>query len=132
MSGQQRVSRVLEKAQLRSARLKAINPKMDFGDACDLENMTQQIEKLRGKLETYNSAIAVVESTRAEIDEMEKSLGTLCERMLLGVGCRYGKDSSEYMMAGGTRKSDRIRKGTATRLKGAAESKSGEDTPTVE
>ncbi|OUL35607.1 hypothetical protein [Nostoc sp. 106C] len=131
MPRQQRISRILEKAQLRSARLKAINPKMDFGDACDLENMMQQMEKLRGKLETYNSALAVVESTRIEIEEMEKSLGNLSERMLLGVGCKYGKDSSEYMMAGGVRKSDRIRKGTATRLKATAEVKSDEDAPTV-
>ncbi|OUL17632.1 hypothetical protein BV372_34705 [Nostoc sp. T09] len=131
MPRQQRISRILEKAQLRSARLKAINPKMDFGDACDLENMMQQMEKLRGKLETYNSALAVVESTRIEIEEMEKSLGNLSERLLLGVGCKYGKDSSEYMMAGGVRKSERIRKGTATRLKAAAEVKSGEDAPTA-
>jgi hypothetical protein len=37
--------------------------------------------------------------------------------MLTGVACKYGKDSSEYEMAGGVRKSDRIRKSTVTRLK---------------
>jgi hypothetical protein len=135
MSRQKKTSRVLEKAELRSAGLKAIDPNIDFGDACDLKNMRQKIDKLRDKLETYNTALAVIDSTKTEIEEMEKSLGTLSERLLLGVAWKYGKDSSEYVMAGGVRKSDgfanakgdRIRKGTATRLKAGAEVKSGED-----
>jgi hypothetical protein len=41
--------------------------------------------------------------------------------MLTGVACKYGKDSSEYAMAGGVRKSDRVRKSTVTRLKSVPE-----------
>ncbi|BAZ67792.1 hypothetical protein NIES4106_25490 [Fischerella sp. NIES-4106] len=44
-------------------------------------------------------------------------MGDISERMLTGVACKYGKDSSEYEMAGGVRKSDRVRKSTTTRLK---------------
>ncbi|WP_334937654.1 hypothetical protein [Nostoc sp.] len=36
---------------------------------------------------------------------------------------KYGKDSREYEMIGGVRKSDRIRKATITRLKSTADSK---------
>jgi hypothetical protein len=37
--------------------------------------------------------------------------------MLIGVACKYGKDSLEYEMAGGVRKSDRIHKNSVSRLK---------------
>jgi hypothetical protein len=41
--------------------------------------------------------------------EAEKSLQYLTEHMLIGVAWKYGKNSSEYEMAGGIRKSDRKR-----------------------
>ncbi|MBD2535576.1 hypothetical protein H6G97_41820 [Nostoc flagelliforme FACHB-838] len=48
--------------------------------------------------------------------------------MLMSIAGRYGKDSTEYVKAGGVRKSDacgglrlRIRQGTNTRIKTGAE-----------
>lgn len=41
MSRQKRTSRVLEKAEFRSAGLKAIDSNMDFDDNCGLQNLTQ-------------------------------------------------------------------------------------------
>ena len=41
--------------------------------------------------------------------EAEKTLMALSEKMLLGVAFEYGKDSAEYEMAGGVRKSQRKR-----------------------
>jgi hypothetical protein len=37
----------------------------------------------------------------------------LTERMLAGVGSKYGKDSTEYEKAGGVRKSERKRRAPA-------------------
>ncbi len=127
MPRQRRTSRMLVKAQLRSAGLKAINPNMDFGDNCNLNNMTQLMEQLRTKIEAYNTALAVIDATRTEIEELEKSLGQISERLLLGVALKYGKDSTEYEMAGGVRKSDRVRKSLITRLKTSAQAKSAEN-----
>lgn len=127
MPRQRRTSRMLVKAQLRSAGLKAINPNMDFGDNCNLNNMTQLMEQLRTKIEAYNTALAVIDATRTEIGELEKSLGQISERLLLGVALKYGKDSAEYEMAGGVRKSDRVRKSLITRLKTSAQAKSAEN-----
>jgi hypothetical protein len=120
MSRQKRASRVLEKAQLRLSGLKAIDPKIDFGDAKNLNNFTQQIEQLRTKIHSYNTALSVIDASKTDIEQLEKSLAALCEMMLLGVAAKYGKDSSEYEMAGGVRKSARIRKSTVTRLKSLA------------
>jgi hypothetical protein len=41
MSRKRRTSRVLEKAELRTSGLKAINPTMDFGENRNVQNMTQ-------------------------------------------------------------------------------------------
>ncbi|MBW4563878.1 MAG: hypothetical protein KME32_22595 [Mojavia pulchra JT2-VF2] len=131
MYRQKLTSRVLEKAELRIAGLKAIDPNIDFGGVCNLQNMTQLMETLRNSIDAYNTTLAMINSTRTEIEEMEKSLSSFSERMLLGVAFKYGKDSNEYMMAGGVRKSDRIRKSTATRLKSVAKAKSGKDVTTA-
>ncbi|WGV27266.1 hypothetical protein [Halotia branconii] len=116
-----RTSRVLAKAQLRASGLKAIDPNIDFGDANSLQNMIQQIEQLTAKLDTHNTALAVIDASRTDIELLEKNLSTLSEKMLLAVAVKYGKDSREYEMAGGVRKSDRIRRSTLSRLKAVAE-----------
>jgi hypothetical protein len=131
MARKKRTSRVLEKAELRSAGLKAINPALDFGDTRNVNNLAQIMERLRTKIDAYNTALAIIDSSQGEIEELEKTLGDLCEKMLIGVAFQYGKDSREYEMAGGMRKSDRIRKSTASRLKASTEELSKESVQTA-
>ncbi len=121
MSRKKRTSRVLEKAELRAAGLKAVDTAMDFGDVRSLVNMTTQIEQLRSKIDAYNTALAIIDSSKTEIESLEKSLSDLTDQMLIGVAFKYGKDSREYEMAGGVRKSERIRRSTTSRLKAAAD-----------
>ncbi|MEH1840751.1 MAG: hypothetical protein V7L20_18820 [Nostoc sp.] len=121
MPRQKRTSRILEKAELRSAGLKAIDSKMDFGNNCDLQNLTKSIEQLRTMLDAYNIALAMIDSSKIKIDEMEKILNNLTDKMVRGVAFKYGKNSNEYEMAGGVRDSERIRKSRLSRLKAATE-----------
>jgi hypothetical protein len=121
MSRRKRTSRVLENAELKSAGLKAIDLNLDFGDACSLTKLTQLIEELRAKIDAHNTAVSAVDSCKTQIEQLEKSLGNLCEKLLIGVAFKYGKDSQEYEMAGGVRTSERIRKSRATRLKTLAQ-----------
>ncbi len=131
MPRRKRTSRILEKAELRSAGLKAIDPNLDFGDARDLNNMTQLIEQLRTKIDAYNTALSVIDSSQTEIQELEQTLGELSEKMLLGVAFEYGKDSHEYQMAGGVRKSDRIRKSRVRRARVGVEELSKQNAQTA-
>jgi HAMP domain-containing protein len=131
MARKKRTSRILEKAELRSAGLKAISPTLDFGDTRNLSNLTQVMEQLRTKIDSYNTALSIIDSSQGEIEELEKTLGDLCEKMLIGVAFQYGKDSHEYEMAGGVRKSDRIRKSTASRLKASTDEPSKENVQTA-
>ncbi|MFN6525312.1 hypothetical protein [Nostoc sp. ChiSLP03a] len=131
MPRQKRTYRVLEKAELRIAGLKAIDPSMDFGDARNLQNLTQMIQQYRSKIDTYNTTLAVIDSYTSEMKELEKSLSELTEKMLLGVAFKYGKDSHEYEMAGGVRKSDRVRRSLVSRLKASTDEVSNNNTQTA-
>lgn len=117
MSRKRRTSRIVEKAELRVSGLKAIDPNMDFGDNRNLQNMIQLIEQYRAKLNAYNTALIVSDSTKLEMEQLEKSLGELNDKMLIAVAFKYGKDSAEYEMAGGVRKSERVRRSSVSRIK---------------
>ena len=117
MSRKKRTSRILEKAELRAAGIKAIDPTLDFGDTRNVGHYTSQIELLRTKIDAYNTALAVVDSSKTEIEALEKELGELTDKMLTSVAFRYGKDSREYEMAGGVRKSVRVHRSSVSRLK---------------
>ncbi|MEH2466210.1 hypothetical protein [Nostoc sp.] len=131
MPRQKRTSRVLEKAEFRSAGLKAIDSSMNFGDNCDLQNLTQSIEQLRTMIDAYNAALAMIDSSKTKIDEMEKSLSNLSDKLVRGVAFKYGRNSSEYEIAGGVRESDRVRKSRLTRLKSSIQETSGQSAQTA-
>lgn len=126
-----RTSRILEKAELRSAGLKAIDSNLDFGENCDLQNLTQLIEQFRIMLNAYNINIAMIDSSKTKIDEMEKTLSNLTDKLVRGVAFKYGKNSSEYELAGGIRDSERVRKSRLTRLKSRTKEVSDENAKTV-
>ncbi|MEH1911675.1 hypothetical protein [Nostoc sp.] len=126
MSRPKRTSRILEKAELRSAGFKAIDSNMDFGDNCGLQNLTQSIEQLRTMLDGYNIALAMIDSSKTKIDEMEKTLDNLTDKIVRGVAFKYGKNSSEYEMAGGIRDSERVRKTRLSRLLKASGAKASD------
>ncbi|TFI55533.1 hypothetical protein BLD44_003060 [Mastigocladus laminosus UU774] len=117
MPRKKRSSRILKKAQFRVAGLKAIDPNLKFDETCNLQNLTQLIEQFHNMLNDYNAAVAIVDSSKKKLDEMEKILSQVSDKMLMGVGFKYGKNSDEYELAGGVRESERIRKSRLTRLK---------------
>ena len=126
-----RTSRILEKAEFRAAGLKAIDSNLDFGENCDLQNLTQLIEQFRILLNAYNIDIAMIDSSKTKIDEMEKTLSNLTDKLVRGVAFKYGKNSNEYELAGGIRDSERVRKSRLTRLKARTKEVSDENAKTV-
>ncbi len=126
MPRKKRSSQILKKAQFRVAGLKAIDPNLNFDETCNLRNLTQLIEQFHKMLNEYNAAVALVDSSKTKLDEMEKLLGQVSDKMLYGVGFKYGKNSNEYELAGGVRESERIRKSRLTRLKSNPDQTSNE------
>ncbi|WP_414512195.1 hypothetical protein [Nostoc sp. PCC 9305] len=131
MARKKRSSRILEKAEFRVAGLKAIDPQINFDDTHNLQNLTQLIDNFHNVLDDYNAAIAMIDSSRNKLDEMEKTLSQVSDKMLTWVGCKYGKNSNEYELAGGVRDSERIRKSRLTRLKANTDKTSDENAITA-
>ncbi|MGJ3254523.1 MAG: hypothetical protein ACFE0J_25825 [Elainellaceae cyanobacterium] len=117
MPRQKRGSQVLEDAQQRAINLKTIDANLELNESLTLGNFNAEIERLRTRLEAYNSLLSQIDVAQAAIAEGEQRLKHLTSDMLIGVASKYGKDSYEYKMAGGTRRSERkrpVRKPKAT------------------
>jgi Cys-tRNA synthase (O-phospho-L-seryl-tRNA:Cys-tRNA synthase) len=102
-------STTIEKAQARLAALKSINATLDMGNGLTVKAFGQVIDDGRQKQENYNTALSVVDQSYAAVSDAEKVIAEWTERMLIAVAYQYGKNSEEYKMAGGTRRSDRKR-----------------------
>ncbi|PMB51728.1 hypothetical protein CEN39_13640 [Fischerella thermalis CCMEE 5201] len=123
MPRKKKTSPVLEKTEQRVIGFKSIDSNLDFGDSISLSYLTELTGQLRNKIDKYNMMLTALDTAKAEIETLEKTIRETSERLVSGVVLKYGKDSREYEMAGGVRKSDRIRKATITRLKSIADSK---------
>ena len=110
MAYKRRSSQVIADAQQRSTNLKAIDPNLDLGGGLTVAAFDNEIAITQTALEKYNTLLAQADAALNKLNDQEKELGTKSGRMLAGVGVRYGKDSSEYEMAGGTRTSEKKKK----------------------
>ncbi|MEH2464125.1 hypothetical protein [Nostoc sp.] len=106
MARQKRNSGVLSKAQMRLACVKSISPTLDVGVGLTVKDYTDRIADLSQSLETYNTILSTIDVLSTQITEKEKDLADYSQQILLGVAYKFGNNSHEYQMAGGTRKSD--------------------------
>jgi hypothetical protein len=97
----------LEKGKSRLAGLKSIKEDLDFGDNLSVVVYDTQLGLLETKIQTYNQTLSTIDDLYNECIAQIDVIKDYNERMLSGVALKYGKESSEYEMAGGTRKSER-------------------------
>ncbi|OYD96235.1 hypothetical protein CDG76_05300 [Nostoc sp. 'Peltigera membranacea cyanobiont' 210A] len=107
MTQRKRNSMSLTKAERRIEGMQTINPELDFSNGFSIATYNTKVIELREKLAAYNQAQTIVDKTQNALVEAERELNTYSEQMLLNVASCYGKNSDEYEMAGGTRRSDR-------------------------
>ena len=97
----------LEKGRTRLAAVKSIDPALDLSNGITVANYETEVDKLNARLEAYNTALSTVDDLYngcvAQIDVLKD----WNERVLAGVATKFGKNSSEYEMAGGVKKSER-------------------------
>jgi hypothetical protein len=109
MARQKRSSKVLGKAERRLAAIKCISSSLDLGNGQTVEKYEQAIDIGRRRLEFYNTTLSAADAAATAVAEFEKTLSELSEDMLIAVAAKFGKDSPEYEMAGGVRRSERKR-----------------------
>lgn len=121
MSRKKRKSSVLEKVESRAAGMKLIDPTLKLDNDYSLAKLVESMEQLRNKLEVHNNALSLADSSLTEVEEMEKHLAKLSQKMLMLIAIKYGTDSPQYETAGGVRDSDRVRKMRSSRMKNVAQ-----------
>ena len=109
MGRQRKTTKHLEKAQARAAGIKNISPTLDLGGGVSLPALNTAIAEAGAALADYNQALAAADDKSNVFAAKEATAKDLAERLVAGVGARYGRDSSEYEQAGGVRKSERKR-----------------------
>jgi hypothetical protein len=102
-------SLTLKLATKRSASLASIDPALELGNGLSLASYQAALTDTRSKLASYNTILSAADEARLAFRAAERNLRDLNDRMLAGVASRFGRDSSQYAMAGGTRTSDRRR-----------------------
>jgi hypothetical protein len=110
MSRRKKTSAMLVKGEQRLAGLKSIDATLDLGNGLTPVSFEQDVNTLRLAIEAYNTLLSKVDEASNAIEQAERQVAIASENALLGVKIRFGKDSSQYEMAGGTRSSDRRRR----------------------
>jgi hypothetical protein len=91
-------SKILDQALLRIANFEAIDSKINFGDGLTLNEFTALAQSVQTALREHNAAVAIVNQTTQSIQEMEKRLVEMGDRMVMGIACKHGTKSEEYQM----------------------------------
>lgn len=100
-----RNSKVLDKASARLQGMKSIEATLDLGNGFSVTGFESSITETRAKLNNYHQHLSLLDEKLVELTNAEKNLADICERVLAGIASKYGKDSAEYVQAGGVRKS---------------------------
>ncbi|QBZ97344.1 hypothetical protein [Flavobacterium sangjuense] len=101
----------LDKARTRLAAVKSIDPALDLSNGITVANYETQVGTLTSNLEAYNTALSTVDNLYNVCIAQLAVIKDWNERILAGVATRFGKNSSEYEMAGGVKKSERKKPG---------------------
>ncbi|MBD2461812.1 hypothetical protein H6G89_12205 [Oscillatoria sp. FACHB-1407] len=109
MPRRKRNSAPLQRTKRRLESILSIHPNLDLGGGLTTEAYAATINDLEIKLAAYNTALSAIDKLADDVKAAEQTATEMSEKMLLGIGSRYGKTSQEYEMAGGARRRSRRR-----------------------
>ena len=107
MARRKRTSPSVESAKGRANGLKSIDAALDLGNELTLAAFDAAIKAVEKDLDDYNQLLSDLDGQLTELESAESTLDELSSRMLAGVRIKFGKDSTQYQQAGGTRTSER-------------------------
>ena len=109
MARAKRTSITLQNAERRVAGMESIDVDLDLGNDLTLDAFRAEINEMRLQQNAYNRLLSNVDNVYNEMLATEKRVAERSERMLSAIAAAYGRKSSEYEMAGGTRRPERRR-----------------------
>ena len=107
MARRKRTSTSIESAKARANGLKSIDAALDLGNGLTLAAFNTAVQGVEDELGTYNQLLSDLDAQLNKLEDAEIALDGLSSRMLSAVSVKFGKDSSQYEQAGGTRTSER-------------------------
>ena len=99
-------SRSIDTGRMRVNALKNIDETLEFGRGFNAEAYETLVDGATDAIHRYNAMLANVDKQRRVLQRLERKLNDANERVFTGIATLFGKDSIEYEMIGGTRKSD--------------------------
>ncbi|WP_373526491.1 hypothetical protein [Nostoc sp.] len=112
MARLKRSSTVLNKATRRIAGMRAISETLEFSNILSLTEYEKRIQTLQANLSSYNTMLSTLDEVVGQIQLLEQDLSNYSENMLMSVRTRYGKNSLQYVQAGGKRRQSNKRAST--------------------
>jgi hypothetical protein len=109
----------LDIAKTRLAAVTSISPTLDLGNGITAENYKTLIDKSLTSLALYNTTLSSIDELYNKCLADINKVKDYSDRVLAGVASKYSRESNEYEMAGGTKKSERkkaVKKVTSKQL----------------
>lgn len=97
----------VQNAQKRIDGMKSIDTALDLGSGVSVATLEAAVKKVTDGIGVYNTSLSQIDQMGNDIGFDIKAMNDLSSRALKGVEFKYGKNSNEYEMAGGTRTSER-------------------------
>lgn len=101
MARLKRSSKVIDKAMRRMAGIRSIDDTLEFGNGLSLKGYDARIQILQAELSHYNTMLSALDELAGHVTLLEQDLSSYSEKMLMSVATRYGKNSLQYVQAGG-------------------------------
>ena len=93
----------------RVAGMKSIDPALDLQEGVSVAVGETLLDEARVALDEYNQVLAQSDEKLTIFKNKERNLKVFNKKVLPAVGLKYGTDSAEYEMVGGTRDSERAK-----------------------
>lgn len=103
------VSPAMEDTEQKIAGMKSIEPTLDLTGGVSVAAAEALLADARAALEDYNMTLALADEKLNVFTAKERVLRAFNKKVLPAVGLKYGTDSAEYEMVGGTRDSERAK-----------------------
>lgn len=104
-----RSSKSLEISRRRLEKLQGINPAPDLAAGITISDFAAKIDEVAAIEASYNTSLSDADTKLTVLKVKERELRDFRERMLTAIAFLYGKDTEQYVAAGGIRKSERKR-----------------------
>lgn len=96
----------VSKVQQRISGMNSIEERLDLGNGVSVVALEAAVKDVTDLINLHNTKLSEIDQISNQYDAAVKAMNDLSKRALKGVEFKYGSDSNEYEMAGGTKSSE--------------------------